>query len=63
MGTCCFHFLSEEERALFRSEDGEENIGILRREEKFEEADKASGLVNLIGLFFSIKRHMRLVVL
>lgn len=63
MGTCCFHFLREEERALFRSEDGEENIGILRREEKFEEADKASGLVNLIGLFFSIKRHVRLVVL
>ena len=63
MGTCCFHFLSEEERALFRNEDGDENIGILRREENFEEADKANGLVDLIGLFFSIKRHMSLVVL
>lgn len=63
MGTCCFHFPSEEQRALLRSEGGEENIGILRREEKFEEADKAGGLVNLIGLFFGIKRHMRLVLL
>lgn len=63
MGTCRFHFLSEEERALFRNEDGDENVGILRREENFEEADKASGLVNLIGLFFSIKRHMSLLVL
>lgn len=63
MGTCCFHFLSEEERALFRSEDGEENIGLLRTEENFEEADRASGLVNLMGLFFSVRRHMRFVVL
>ena len=63
MGTCRFHFLSEEERALFRNEGGDENIGILRREENFEEADKANGLVDLIGLFFSIKRHMSLGVL
>ena len=63
MGTCCFHFPSEEQRALLRSEGGEKNIGILRREEKFEEADKAGGLVNLIGLFFGYKRHMRLVLL
>ena len=63
MGTCCFHFLSEEERALLRSEDGADNMGRSRTEEKFDEAARASGLVNLMGLFFSVSRHMRFVVL
>lgn len=43
MGICCFRFLSEEEGAPFRSEDGEENIGILRIKERYEKADKWTG--------------------
>lgn len=43
MGICCFRFLSEEEGALFRCKDGEENIGILRRKERYEKADKWTG--------------------
>lgn len=35
VGTC-FHFLSEEERMLSRSEGGEENTGSLRRKEEYE---------------------------
>lgn len=48
---------------LSRSGDGEKNIGSLKRKERYEKADKASGLGNLIGLLVIIKSHVRLMVL